>query len=273
MYVTRGSKPNCRKRKRAVPADRDAVTINGFLGGRIELVQPARGHRAGLDAALLQAMIPNDAAGRLVDIGTGTGVVALSAACRAPNLKATGIDIDPELIAMAARSLELAKNEAFSDRVNFLVADASLSRPERESAGLSDNMAEWVTMNPPYELSGQVRQSPDDKKRQAHVGDSATLEDWVRAASGLLKSGGRLALIHRADKLADLLVGLSVRFGAITIVPVHPRKDEPATRALLSGTKGSRSPLKLLRGIVLHDDGGEWTPFAEEILSGQRSLA
>ena len=253
-----------------MPSDVNAITVDRFLGGRIEIVQPDRGHRAGLDAALLQALIPDNASGRLVDIGTGTGVVALCVACRATNLHVTGIDIDPELTKMAEQSLRLACNSGFSDRVTFVAADALLPRPQREARGLPDNMADWVTMNPPYERSGHVRQSPLLKKRQAHVGDSATLTGWLRTASGLLKSGGNLAIVHRADRLDTLLAELNGRFGATTVRPVHARKGEAASRVLVTGIRGSRSPLKVLPGIVLHNDAGEWAPFAEEILKGQR---
>ena len=268
-----GWKPNCQTRRRVVPSDTDATTVDRFLGGRIEIVQPERGHRAGLDAALLQALIPDDASGRLVDIGTGTGVVALCIACRATNLQVTGIDIDPELIRMAEQSLKRPINGGFSDRVTFVVADALLLRPRREAAGLADNMADWVTMNPPYERSGHVRQSPHMKRRQAHVGDSATLTGWLRTASGLLKSGGKLAIVHRADRLDTLLAELNGRFGEITIRPVHARNDEAASRVLVTGIRGSRSPLKVLPGIVLHNDAGNWAPFVEDILNGRRFVA
>lgn len=255
-----------------MPADPDAATIDAFLGGRIDIIQPAAGHRAGLDAALLQAMIPENAAGHLVDLGTGTGVVALSAASRALNLQVTGVEIDPDMTAMAEQSLKLPKNQRFIGRVRFLTADAAASRPQREQAGLSDGSADWVTMNPPFERAGRVRQSPDRRRSQAHVGDPGALSDWIGTASGLLKSGGKLAVIHRADALAELLEAARGRVGAIAVYPVYPRTNEPATRLLLSGVKGSRSPLEIRPGIVLHEKDGSWTRFAKEILNGQRNI-
>ena len=256
-----------------MPTDPGAVTIDGFLGGGIDLIQPARGHRAGLDAVLLQALIPNSATGHLVDLGTGTGVVALSTAFRAPSLQVTGIDINPELTELAQDALKLPGNRQFADRVRFLTGDAAAARQEREKAGLADATADWVTMNPPYQCAGRVRLSPDERRRQAHAGNRETLPDWVRTASGLLRHGGKLAVIHRAAALTELLDAVKERFGGVTIWPVHPHQSEPAIRVLLRGTRGSKSPLEIRPGLLLHRQDGAWTSFAQEILNGRRCLS
>jgi len=241
-------------------------TIDGFLGNRIRLIQPAGGHRAGLDAALLQALIPENADGHLVDLGTGTGAVAMAAAARVPALTATGVDFDAAMLDMANRALALPANQAISGRVHFVLADIGSPRPAREAAGLADNSADWVTMNPPFDVAAHVRASPSELKRQAHVGDEHTLADWIRTASGLLKPAGRLAIIHRADALGAVLAELRGRFGAIAIRPVHPREAEPATRILVTAVQGSKGPLSILHGLVLHRADGSWSDEAQAIL-------
>ena len=80
-------------------------TIDAFLGGRVVLLQPRKGHRAGLDAALLQALVPNDAHGLAIDLGTGVGTVALSLAARAPELRTAGVERDASLVALAQAAL------------------------------------------------------------------------------------------------------------------------------------------------------------------------
>lgn len=267
-----GLKPNCRPKRQAVQAEPAEITVDGFLGGRFDLMQPAKGHRAGLDAALLQAMIPASATGYLVDLGTGTGVVALSAASRAPALQVIGVEIDPVLTALAEDSRHLPKNRHFADRVRFLTADATAARQQRETAGLIDGTADWVTMNPPFECAGRVRLSPDERRRQAHVGNGETLQAWTRTASGLLAAGGKLAVVHRADALQDLFDAMRGRFGGVCVHPVHPHENEPAIRILLSATKGSKAPLEIRRGLVLHGKDGDWTPLVQEILNGRRTL-
>jgi len=243
-------------------------TVDGFLGNRIRLIQPARGHRAGLDAALLQALIPGGAEGCLVDLGTGCGAVAMAAAARAPALRVIGVDFDEGLLGMAGRALTLPENAELAGRVQWIHADIGVARPEREAAGLADDSAEWVTMNPPFDVGGRVRPSPSARRQQAHVGTGTTLADWVRTAAGLLKPKGRLALIHRADALGDVLAELGERFGAITIRPVHPRRGEPASRILVSAIRGSGAPLTLLPGLILHRADGSWNSEAGSLLAG-----
>lgn len=69
-----------------------------------------------------------------------------------------------------------------------------------------------------------------------------------------------------------MLVALDQRFGAIRILPLHPRAGDPAHRVIVEGTKGSRAPLQLLSGFVLHVEGNGFTPAAEAILKGGAGL-
>jgi tRNA1(Val) A37 N6-methylase TrmN6 len=154
-----------------------------------------------------------------------------------------------------------------------MIARIGGPRPEREAAGLADAGADWVTMNPPFDVASQVRASPDEGRRRAYVGDATTLADWIRTASGLLKPKGRLAIIHRADALDTLLDELRGRFGAVAVRPVHPRPGEPATRILVSAVRASKAPLLLLPGLVLHQPGGEWSDQALAVLEGSAALA
>jgi tRNA1(Val) A37 N6-methylase TrmN6 len=247
-------------------------TVDGFLGNRIRLIQPSAGHRAGLDAALLQALVPADAVGHLVDLGTGTGAVAMAAAARVPALTVTGVDFDATMLDMADRALALPENHAISGRLQWVLADICAARPAREAAGLADDSADWVTMNPPFDVSANVRTSPARLKRQAHAGDEHTLTDWIRTASGLLKPAGRLAIIHRADALDAVLAELRGRFGKIAIHPVHPRQGEPATRILVTAVAGSKAPLSILHGLVLHRADGSWSDEAASLLDGETCL-
>ena len=247
-------------------------TPDGFLGGRVHLYQPRSGHRAGLDAAFLQACIPAEASGHLIDYGTGCGAVALAAAARAPALTVTGIEREAAMVALAKRALAYPGNAEFAGRVRFIKGDVTAGRPAREALGLGDESADWLVMNPPFATARTVRAAPNRLKAAAHVMNAGGLDAWVRSAAGLLKAKGRLAVIHRADALADLTTALAGRFGAITLLPLHPRSGEAASRLIVTATRGSKAPLRLLAGMVLHEKDGGSTPAAADILHGRSAL-
>lgn len=248
-------------------------SIDAFLGGQVTLVQPLKGHRAGLDAALLQAVVPADASGHAVDLGSGVGTVAFCVAARALGLTVAGVEREADLVACARAALQHPGNRSFADHVRFVEADVTVRREAREAVGLADGCADWVLMNPPFDLEGKVRASPDSGRRGAHVAAADTIGSWCRAAAGLLLPGGRLGLIHRAPALADVLRALAGRFGDVRIVPVQPRADAPATRVLVRATKGSRGGLQIAPPLVLHEADGAWTQPADAILRGRAGMS
>jgi tRNA1(Val) A37 N6-methylase TrmN6 len=92
------------------------------------------------------------------------------------------------------------------------------------------------------------------------------LKAWTKTAARLLRPGGTLSLIWRADGLADVLAALATGFGAIKVMPIHPKLCEPAIRVIVRATKGSRAPLALLPGFALNDESGQPTASAEAVL-------
>ena len=250
----------------------EADTLDGFLGGRVHLHQPGSGHRAGLDAAFLQACIPAEASGHLIEFGTGSGAVALAAAAQAPALMVTGVEREPAMVALANRALADPGNAEFAGRVRFVEGDVTASRAAREALGLADQSADWLVMNPPLDTAGTVRAAPDRLKAAAHVMNGGGLDAWVRSASGLLKARGQLAVIHRADALAELITALAGRFGAVKLLPLYPRAGDAASRLIVTAIRDAKAPLSLLPGMVLHEKDGGWTPAAADILNGAKAL-
>jgi tRNA1(Val) A37 N6-methylase TrmN6 len=230
----------------------EAETPDGFLAGRVHLYQPRGGHKAGLDAAFLQAAIPGEASGHLIDFGAGCGAVALAAAARAPALTVTGIEGEAAMVALADRALADPHNAEFAGRVQFVEGDVTAGQAAHEALGLAGQSADWLAMN---------------------LMDAGGLDAWIRSAAGLLKAKGRLAAIHRADALAELVTALAGRFGAVQLLPLHPRSGEAASRLVVTAIRDSKAPLCLLPGMVLHEKDGSWTPAAADILHGRKALA
>ncbi len=249
------------------------TTDDRFLGDRVALRQPVRGHRAGLDAALLQAAIPDGAGGHVVDIGTGCGAVAFSVAARSTGVRVTGFDDDPAILSLARAGLALPANAGFAERIRLVELDAGASRRAREAAGLHDDCADWIVMNPPYDEAAATRASPDPLRRRAHVVAGAGIDQWFRCASGLLRPGGRLAVIHRAARIGDILAAAKGRFGSVRILPFHPREGEAAKRVVVAMVHGSAGPPSLLPGIVVHSGPEAYSGPVAGILAGQKTLA
>jgi len=242
------------------------TTDDRLLGGRVHLVQPAKGHRAGTDAVLLAAAAPAKAGDRVLDIGAATGAVGLMVAARVKDLRLGFLERDPELADLCRRNARANGLEA-----EVFVADL-LNRASRRAAGLFPESADLVLTNPPFLEEGQARISPDQGRAAAHALPSGGLETWLKACLSLLKPKGRLALIHRADRLAECLETLNGPLGGITLRLVHPSADRPAIRILLSGIKGSRAPLTILPPLVLNGPDGRFTPQAEALHRGEADL-
>jgi tRNA1(Val) A37 N6-methylase TrmN6 len=260
----RGSPTNCvttkpeavwRFRKLGPDATEDAV-----LGGRLTLRQPRRGHRFGHDAILLAAATPAHPGEHAVDFGAGVGAAGLALAARMPGVRVTLAEIDPALVALAADNI---RRNGLADRVRAIVLDVTAGARAFAAAALPPGSAARVLMNPPFN-EPKSRASPDAARRRAHV--SAGVAPWLRSAERLLRRGGTVTLIWRADGLADVLAALAHGFDAVAVQPVHPRADVPAVRVLVRAVKGSRAPLALLPGLVLAAADGRPSEETEAVL-------
>ena len=238
-----------------------------LLGGRLRLEQPLRGHRAGTDAILLAAAVPEDFAGILADAGAGVGTAGLAAGLLQPDLDLVLVEREPELAVLAARNL--AAN-ALAGRV---VQTDLLDPKSRRAAGLADGVAGLVISNPPFLDPADGRVSPDDLRARAHVFDEAGgIESWIRACVAIGSAQAEILLIHRADRLSELLAALQGRTGGISVIVIHPRVGAEASRVLIRAKKGSRAPSRLMPPLVLHQADGRFTPEAEAIHRGEARI-
>jgi tRNA1(Val) A37 N6-methylase TrmN6 len=243
------------------------LSEDAFLGGRLRLRQPRSGHRAGHDAILLAAATDARPAARVVEFGAGIGAAGLALATRVSGIELTLVDVDERQMALAAENAALNRIVC-----RTVVLDVGAKAEAFAAAGLAPDSAEQVLMNPPFNDSSRHQPSPDAARRAAHEAQSTTLDVWVHAARRLLKPGGALTLIWRADGLGDVLAALGRGFGGIAVLPVHPRSDAAAIRVLVRAVKGSGAPLALLPAFVLNGDAGRATRQTEAVLRGEEPL-
>jgi tRNA1(Val) A37 N6-methylase TrmN6 len=243
------------------------IVTSAFLGGMLQLLQPATGHRCGTDAALLAAAAPCAIEGLAVDAGSGVGAAGLALAVTRPGTEVGLVENDPATAELARRNIS---QNGLSGRCRVFEADL-LSPAARRGAGLRGESAALVISNPPFLDPGRARLSPDLGKQRAHVIGSGGLRAWVHASLAVAAPGGTLILIHRPEALPEILQSLEGRAGGVTVLPVYPRKGKPAARILVRAAKGSRAPLAIAPPLVLHEGEG-FTGFAHALHKGTAAI-
>lgn len=239
---------------------------DNLFGGRLRLYQPARGaHRAGTDAVLLARLIDPVAGAHVCDLGAGSGAVGL--AYGLAGARVTLVEREPEMAVLARRNAALNRVEAAIVETDLLASAAA-----RRAAGLEPESQDIVVTNPPFFEDGKSpahRPSPNALRAAAHSFGAGDLDAWIRTCAWLLRPGGQLGLIHRADALPACLRALDRRFGSVTARPVHARPGRPAIRVLIRARKGSRAPFGLLPPLVLQEADGTSTPESSALHRGE----
>lgn len=246
-------------------ASENAVVENALLGGRVRLRQPAKGYRAGMDAALLAAAVTAKSGERVFEAGCGAGAVLMQIAARRPGVVLAGLEREAPAADLARQNADL---NGVADRTTILTGDvADGFRP------LDLVPFDWAVSNPPFFDDEGALRAPSPGKRAAWIADDG-LEAWTDLLMASVRDGGRILMIHRADRLADILSLLGDKCGSFAILPIQPFADQPAKRVLVRAIKRGKAPLVLLPALVLHDrSGAKHTAEAEAILRGEAYLA
>jgi len=246
----------------AIPPTSD----DAFLGGALRILQPCDGYRAGLDAVLLAATARGR---RILDVGAGVGVVGLAIARRLAPAHVTLVERDGLLARLARANIE--RNELVG-RVR--VVEADLVQPLSELGELyplAESFDE-VLANPPFHIQGRGSVARHPMKEAARAMAEGDLDRWFRFMAAMARPGGKALMINRTEALTSMLAAAAGRFGGLILLPIHSKVGEAANRVLLAATKGSRAPLTLLPGMVLHDSRGGFRREIKALLRGSRAL-
>lgn len=242
-----------------------SLTEDGFLGGRLRILQPEKGFRAGIDSVFLAAAVPCQPGETVFEAGIGPGVAALCLLARNPQVQVTGVEVATRYAMICE---ENAKRNAMQDRLRIIHADVREAL-RRDQVGMpAPGSFAHAMCNPPFFDEGKSTPSPNLLKSQAHAFGPEDLELWAKLLHAMLAPRGSVTVVHRADTLGPLLVSMQNRFGDIRIAPLFPRRGVAASRILVQGIKGSKAPLQILPGLVLHGDGNDFTPEADAVLRG-----
>ena len=241
-----------------------ATTTDAFLGGRVMIEQSRDGYRAAMDPVLLAASVPE--AKRVLDFGCGVGTALLCYGARVQAAELTGVEIDPTA---AERARANSMSNGMSERTKIVTADL-LSVPKEIVAGQFDQ----VFANPPYDREAAVWASPQADRARSNVEGQAALKDWLSVMLKAVRPKGGLALIHRADRVDEILSHLHGKAGEVTLIPLWPRVGVAAKRVIVKARKGVRGGAVLHPGLVLHGPEGEqrYTDAASAILRDGAAL-
>lgn len=249
-------------------------TIDAFHRGAFHVVQPkGRGHRSGMDAMLLAALVADDRSVRVADLGAGAGAAGLAVASRLAGAEVVLFERSAEMAEYARRSILLPDNAHVAGRISVIEADVTLTAKARNDAGLVDDSFHHVIMNPPFNDAGD-RRTPDALKAEAHAMIDGLFESWIRTAGAIMISGGQLSLIARPQSIAEIVAACGRRFGGIEITAIHPRQGENAVRILVTGIKGSRARLSLRAPLIMHEEGShKFSPLIDDFNNGRAAYS
>lgn len=237
-----------------------ALTRDAFLGGRVQVWQPAQGYRAAMDPVLMAAACPARSGERVLELGCGVGVASLCLMARVPSVEVTGIERQGSYAALALRN-------ATEARAPLHVVEADLAALPHD---LRQESFDHVMANPPYYRPAEGTPARD-QGREAALREETPLAKWIDTARARLLPKGWLTMIQAAERLPDVLAALD-GFGAVSVLPLTPRTGRAAGRVIVRARKGARAPFTLHDPVLIHEsqnhrrDGEDFTPLMREVL-------
>lgn len=231
----------------------DDLQYKGF-----KLIQKKDGFCFGVDAVLLAHFADIRKNDRVLDMGTGTGIIAILLAAKTPAASVTGLEIQPVMSEMAARSVKL---NDLKDRIDIVCGDIKNSLQL-----FGPSTFDSVVTNPPYMNKGGGLLNPSDTKAVSRHELLCTLEDVIFSAGKLLVPGGRFAMVHRPERLTDIFFlmrssGIEPKYLRL----VHPSPYKKPNMVLIRGTRGGKPQLKVMEPLYIYDRTGVYSREIDEI--------
>lgn len=226
----------------------DDLQRNGY-----RIIQDPERFCFGMDAVLLAGFAYAREEDRLLDLGTGTGIIPLLMEARYHCAQLTGLEIQPESADMAARSVALNN---LSDRIHIVTGDIKEADSLFPSASF-----DCITCNPPYMIGNHGITNPDAPKAIARHEILCTLEDVVRQTAKLLKPGGHFFLVHRPFRLAEIMVTLvKYKLEPKRMQLVYPYVDKEPNMVLLEAVRGGKSRMTVEKPLIVYSEPGVYMP-------------
>lgn len=237
----------------------DDLQLNGLM-----LIQKADGFKFGVDAVLLSDFANVKKKHTLIDLCTGTGIIPFLAYGKYNPKNIIGIEIQDDMVEMANRSV-LLNNISNIQFINRDLKDIKFLKTVEK--------ADVVTVNPPYKLNNAGIVNPSDKLSIARHEVMCDLEDVIAASRVLLKDNGRLFMVHRPERLADIITLMrKYKIEPKRIRMVHPNKNKAPNIVLVEGQRDGGAFLKWDSPIYVYNEDGSYSDQIESIYGRDRSV-
>jgi tRNA1Val (adenine37-N6)-methyltransferase len=215
--------------------------IDLFMDGKLRLIQSRNGYRFSIDAVLLSEFVTIRPGDRIVDLGTGCGIIPLILLLTRPVGHVFGLEIQQELALQAARNAVI---NGFRDKMDVIQGDIKKSC-------LKSKIADVLICNPPYRKLESGRINPDPRRAIARHELMASIDDILDAATLLLRGKGRIAMIYPTERLADILVQLKrFQLEPKRIQINYPGLESEGKLALIEASMGGGSGLEILPPLI-----------------------
>lgn len=221
----------------------------------LKIIQNTDGFCFGVDSVLLTEFAKDMKKNKtIVDLGTGTGIIGILLSKKVEASKVIGIEIQKDVAEMASRSVEL----------NNLQNIMQILNEDVKSLSLEKNSFDYVVTNPPYKKIGTGIINKEDKQIISRHETTVNLDEWLKVASNLLKDNGAIYMIHRPERLNEIIENLrKYRLEPKRIRFVYPKVSKDANLVLIKAVKYANSFLKVEKPLIIYNEDGSYT---DEIL-------
>lgn len=238
-------------------------TTDTFFNGRLIVKQPRTGYRYSIDAVILASHVHPQPTDRILDLGTGCGIIPLIIGFRHPGVKLYGVEIQHDLAEIAQGNIAANNLE---NRVIILPVDMKTLKP----SSLSDPM-DLVVSNPPFYRIASGRINPDSQRAIARHELRVTLEDVLKAAEGVLRTGGKFVCIYGSDRLVDLFAQMrSCQIEPKFVRLIHSKAGTEARLVLVEGVKGGGGGLTVGAPLFIYRGDGIYTGEIEGMFASEK---
>lgn len=238
----------------------EELTSDSFFNGQLRIRQQQSGYRFSIDAVLLAYYARPRPGDRVLDLGTGCGIIPLIMAYRCPQITVYGIEVQKKLSVLAR----------FNVSDNHMNPQITILRKDMKSlkSTMISGLVDLVVSNPPYRRSHSGRLNPDHQRAVARHEITVTLSDLIATANRILRTAGRFVTIYSAERTAELLALMrSARIEPKILRSIHSNRQSEAKLILVEGKKGGRTGIRIESPLILYDEDGNYTDEVEKMFA------